>query len=230
MNVYHLGLLLAFTAFATSLPAQDGTNKIVQVVFTQKMDQGALDSIQRVMKPLGVDLQVHNTKFEAGLLRTIDFTIVTPNGTGSARGEIRPDRRFGFICDPKAGSKFAVVVGDFGPTPASTLAVQDSSNDVVEVVFTQYMDLADLDSIQKAVRPFGVDLQINGTEYKDGLLHSIDFNIVTPRGPASAKGEIRSDRKFGFRYDPKGDKKVAVEVGTLDRVHAEEEQRYSPYR
>ena len=223
MNLLHLGVLLAFTTAATTLPAQDGTNRIVQVVFTQQMDQGALDSIQRVMRPLGVDLQVHNTKFEAGLLRTIDFTIVTPNGTGSARGEIRPDRRFGFICDPKAGAKFAVVVGALGPTPSATLAMQDSSKDMVEVVFTQRMDLADLDSIQKALKPFGVDLQINGTEFKDGLLHSVDFSVVTPRGPGSAKGEIRPDRKFGFRYDPKGDKKIALSVGTLERANAREE-------
>ena len=112
-----LGFLFAFTTAATTLVAQDSTNKVVQVVFTQDMDQAALDSIQRVMKPLGVDLQIHATKFEAGLLRTIDFTITTANGTGSARGEIRPDRRFGFICSPKAGLKFAVVAGDLGPAP-----------------------------------------------------------------------------------------------------------------
>lgn len=117
MNLFHLGFVLAFTIATTTLHAQDTTNKIVQVVFTQDMGQTALDSIQQVMKPLGVDLQIHSTKFEAGLLRTIDFSIATPNGNGSARGEIRPDRKFGFICDPKAGDKFTVVVGELGPAP-----------------------------------------------------------------------------------------------------------------
>ena len=89
----------------------------MQVVFTPDMDQLDLDSIQRVLKPLGVDLQINNTKYEAGFLHTIDFTVDTPNGTGSARGELRPDRKFGFISSPIAGTKFAIVVGYLDPPP-----------------------------------------------------------------------------------------------------------------
>lgn len=112
-----LAFLLACTTAAATLTAQDSTNKIVQVVFTPDMGQADLDSIQRAMKPLGVDLQIHSTKYEAGLLRTIDFSIDTPNGKGSARGEIRPERKFGFICDPIAGDKFTVVVGELHDPP-----------------------------------------------------------------------------------------------------------------
>ena len=117
MNLFQLGILIAFTTAATTLTAQDSTNKVVQVVFTQKMDQTDLDSIQRVMKPLGVDLQIHSTKFEAGLLRKIDFTVTTTTGKGSARGEIRPDQMFGFQCVPKGGTTYEVVAGGLGPTP-----------------------------------------------------------------------------------------------------------------
>ncbi len=99
---------------------------------------------------------------------------------------------------------------------ATTLPAQDSPAEVVEVVFTQDMDEAQLDSIQQAVKPLGVDLQINGTEYKDGLLHTIDFSIATDKGNGTAKGELRPDHKFGFRYYPKGGNKVAMRVGTLD--------------
>lgn len=112
-----LAFLLACTTASATLSAQDRTDQLVQVVFTPDMDQADLDSIQRAMKPLGVDLQIHNTKFEAGLLRTIDFSIDTPNGHGSARGKIRPDRKFGFICDPIAGEKFTVVVGELHDPP-----------------------------------------------------------------------------------------------------------------
>lgn len=77
------------------------------------------------------------------------------------------------------------------------------------------MDLAQLDSIQHAVKLLGVDLQINGTEYNDGLLHTIAFSIVTDRGNGSAKGELRPDNKFGFRYYPNGGDKVAMLVGIL---------------
>ena len=101
-------------------------------------------------------------------------------------------------------------------TAASTLAAQDSAKDVVEVVFTQDMDQADLDSIQQAMKPLGVDLQINSTEYEDGLLHTLDFSIATSKGNGTAKGDIQPDRKFGFRYYPNGSGKFAVSVGRLD--------------
>ncbi|MEO8734868.1 MAG: hypothetical protein ABI373_11105, partial [Flavobacteriales bacterium] len=115
MNLFHLGFLLAFTTAATTLSAQDNTNKVVEVVFTQNMDDAALDSIQKSVKPLGVDLQINNTQYKAGLLHTIDFSITTTNGKGSARGDIRPDRRFGFQCYPNGGPKFGVVVGVLDP-------------------------------------------------------------------------------------------------------------------
>lgn len=219
-----LGSLIAFTTAATTLPAQDSTQKVVevvQVVFTQDMDQADLDSIQRVMKPLGVDLEIHNSVYEAGQLHMIDFSITTASGKGSARGEIRPDRKFGFICYPKGGPKYAVVVGALGPAPDATLSTPDDPKDVVEVVFTPDMDQADLDSIQQAVKPLGVDLQINGSVYENGLLHTIDFSIATEKGNGSAKGDIRPDHKFGFRYYPHGGSKVAVSVGSLDRPRDE---------
>lgn len=117
MNLFHFGFLLAFIAGATTLAAQDSTNKVVEVVFTQDMDQADLDSIQQAVKLLGVDLQINSTKFEAGLLHTIDFSITTVDGDGSARGEIRPDRKFGFQCYPNGGPKYAVVVGELDPPP-----------------------------------------------------------------------------------------------------------------
>lgn len=61
-----------------------------------------------------------------------------------------------------------------------------------------------------------MDLQINGTEYMVGLLHTIDFTIATDKGNGSAKGELRPDHKFGFQYYPKGGNKVAMRAGTLD--------------
>lgn len=115
MNLFQLGFLLAFTTSATALSAQDSTNKVVEVVFTQDMDQADLDSIQQAMKPLGVDLQIHNSEYKAGLLHKIDFTVTTATGKGSARGEIRPDRKFGFQCFPKGGTQFEVVVGGLDP-------------------------------------------------------------------------------------------------------------------
>ena len=117
MNFFKLGFLLAFTTVATALVAQDSTNKVVEVVFTQKMDQADLDSIQQAVKTLGVDLQIHGTEYKAGLLHTIDFSIATANGKGAARGEIRPDRKFGFQCYPSGGINYAVVVGALDPPP-----------------------------------------------------------------------------------------------------------------
>ncbi|MFZ1657535.1 MAG: hypothetical protein WAT61_01850 [Flavobacteriales bacterium] len=215
-RLFHLGFVLAFATAASTLAAQDSAKDVVEVVFTQDMDQADLDSIQQAMKPLGVDLQINNTKFEAGLLHTIDFSITTGTGDGSARGQIRPDRKFGFICSPKGGTQFAVVAGELGPAPAPSLVSQDNPKELVEVVFTQDMDQADLDSIQLAVKPLGVDLQINSTEYEDGLLHTLDFSIATSKGNGTAKGDIQPDRKFGFRYYPNGGGKFAVLVGRLD--------------
>lgn len=104
---------------------------------------------------------------------------------------------------------------------ASTLSAQDSTKKAVQIVFTQDMDEAALESIQEFVKPWGVDLTINGTEFENGLLHSIDFSVVTAKGNGSAKGEVRPDQRLGFRYDPQGGSKVALSVGSLDGPHTE---------
>ena len=111
MNLLHLGFLLAFTAAATTLSAQDSTKKALQVVFTQDMDKAALESIQEFVKPWGVDLKINGTEYENGLLHTIDFSVVTATAKGSAKGEIQPDRRFGFRYDPRGGNKASLSVG-----------------------------------------------------------------------------------------------------------------------
>lgn len=213
-----LGFLLAFTTAANNVSAQDETNKALQIVFTQDMDEAALESIQDFVRSWGVILTINGTEYENGLLQTIDFSITTDKGNGSAKGEVRPDRKFGFKYDPKRGTNYAVVVGTLAPPSTNTVAVQNRPKDFVEVVFTQDMDLAALKSIQQIVKELGVDLQINGTEYTNGLLRSIDFSVVTAKASGSAKGEIRPDRKFGFQYNPKGDTKVAVVAGALDQV------------
>ncbi|MEO7080466.1 MAG: hypothetical protein ABIY71_03025 [Flavobacteriales bacterium] len=213
-----LGFLFAFTTSATTLVAQNNTNKALQIVFTQDMDEAALESIQDFVKSWGVILTINSTEYENNLLQTIDFSISTDKGNGSAKGEVRPDRNFGFRYDPKLGTNYAVVVGTLAPPSSTIVAEQDRPKDFVEVVFTKEMDEAALKSIQQIVKPLGVDLQINGTEYKNGLLYSIDFSVVTATASGSAKGEIRPDRKFGFQYNPKGGTKVAVVVGSLDQA------------
>ena len=107
----NLGFLLAVATSATTLSAQDSTKKAVQIVFTQDMDHAALESIQEFVKPWGVDLKINGTEYENGLLHTIDFSVVTAIGKGSAKGEVRPDRRLGFRFDPQVGSKVALSVG-----------------------------------------------------------------------------------------------------------------------
>ena len=213
-----LGFLFAFSATASTLSAQEEAKKAFQVVFTQDMDEAALESIQDFVKPWGVVLTINSTEYGNGLLQAIDFSITSDKGTGSAKGEVRPGQSFGFQYDPKRDRNYALVVGTLAPSSATTLAVQDRPKDFVEVVFTKEMDQAALKSIQQIVKPLGVDLQINGTEYKNGLLHSIDFSVVAAKASGSAKGEIRPDRKFGFQYNPKGGTKVAVlVVGGLDQ-------------
>lgn len=104
-------LLLAFTAATTTLAAQDSTKKAVQIVFAQDMDQAALESIQAFVKPWGVDLTINGTEYKNGLLHTIDLSVVTAIGSGSAKGEVRPDRHLGFRYDPQVGSKLPLTVG-----------------------------------------------------------------------------------------------------------------------
>lgn len=107
-------------------------------------------------------------------------------------------------------------------TAATTISAQDSTKKAVQIVFTQDMDQAALESIQEFVKPWGVDLKINGTEYENGLLHTIDFTVATAKGNGSAKGEVRPDRHLGFRYDPQVSSKAALSVGSLDGLHVED--------
>ena len=107
---------------------------------------------------------------------------------------------------------FAALLIAFIPT---TLAAQDKSKEKVEVIFTQDMVKADLDSIKLHVKYHRVVLQINNVEYQDGRLHRIDFNVSTPKGKGSASGEIKPDQQFGFSYDPSGESEFALTVGSL---------------
>jgi hypothetical protein len=98
----------------------------------------------------------------------------------------------------------------------TTLTAQDKSKEMVEVIFTQDMDKADLDSIKYHVKRSRVSLQITNVEYQDGLLHTIDFSVSTPKANGTASGEIKPDKQFGFRYDPSGGSEYVLLVGSLD--------------
>ena len=97
-----------------------------------------------------------------------------------------------------------------------TLRAQDATDQVVEVVFTQDMDADVLKRIQNEVKAKGIELTYTNTDFLGGQLHEIAFTVKTAKGSGKASGEIRTDRRFGFRYDPRPEAAVPFSVGTLD--------------
>ena len=101
-----------------------------------------------------------------------------------------------------------------------TLRAQDTSDQVVEVVFTQDMDVAALKRIQEEVKAEGIELAYTNKNFLGGQLHEIAFSVVTAKGSGKANGPITADRRFGFRYDPRPGAEVPFSVGTLDAPQA----------
>lgn len=96
------------------------------------------------------------------------------------------------------------------------LFAQDGPIDVVEVVFTQDMDKADLERIREEVRTKEIDLTYKSKSFKDGHLHAISFGVKTAKGSGSAATDgIKPDDRFGFRYDPRPEAAVPFSVGSL---------------
>lgn len=92
---------------------------------------------------------------------------------------------------------------------------QDGAAEPVVVIFSPDMQRADLDRITAEVKAQGIDLDIDRARYKDGLLHTIAFSVRTPGGSGTASGELRPDRRLGFRYDPRPGVKTVFSVGNL---------------
>lgn len=96
------------------------------------------------------------------------------------------------------------------------LFAQDGPSDVVEVVFTQDMDKADLERIREEVKTKGVDLTYESMSFKDGRLHAISFGVKTTVGSGTATtDEVKPEDPFGFRYDPRPKAAVPFSVGSL---------------
>ena len=100
--------------------------------------------------------------------------------------------------------------------PVTTVSAQHRAKELVEVIFLPEIGPADLDSIQAHLKAYKIDLQVNSTEYDDGLLTAIDFLVSTPNGKGSAQGTVERDKKLGFRYDPSRESEFTLAVGYLE--------------
>ncbi len=99
--------------------------------------------------------------------------------------------------------------------PLGSLA-QYGAGDVVEVVFTQEMDKADLKRIREEVKAKGVELTYKSKSFKDGRLYAISFGVRTTVGSGTATTDkIKPEDRFGFRYDPQPEASVSLSVGSL---------------
>ena len=91
--------------------AQNGADQVVEVAFTPDMDKAALERIKEEVKAKGVGLTYDVVEFNGDLLHQIAFSVITPDCSGKADGDIKPDVRYGFRYDPRPGVEVSFGVG-----------------------------------------------------------------------------------------------------------------------
>ncbi|MCC6839769.1 MAG: hypothetical protein IT230_06385 [Flavobacteriales bacterium] len=108
-----IGILTCCSAWfiPTLAVAQTRSPDAIEVTFTPSTTEAELLLIKDRVKAKGLDLTYTDLRYDQGLLRSLAFKLVTDQGEGTAKGEIRAEERFGFYYDPTPQGGVKLIVG-----------------------------------------------------------------------------------------------------------------------
>ena len=113
-----IAIILFAPILAISKPVAGNTAKDkgkIEVIFTNKMTQEDLDTIEKEMKKRDIKLKYKKVKFDKdGYLKSISFKVDCGDGfEGSAKSsKLSPKKRFGFIRDYNEDGPVRFAVGN----------------------------------------------------------------------------------------------------------------------